>query len=73
MTHFRSIGSENLVQSIPMQAVLKLEALCDLVQLGLALPTEMFPPLFYKILGDENAARQPTDAVRHLPDGRRVE
>jgi hypothetical protein len=66
----RCIGSENLIQAIPMQAVLKLEALRDLVQLGLALPAEMFRPLLHKILGHENVARQPTDPVRHLPECR---
>lgn len=56
-----------------MQAVLKLEALRDLVQLDLALPAEMFRPLFHKIFGDQDVARQPTDTAWHLPDGRRVE
>ena len=69
----RCVGSENLVQTIPTQAILELEALRDLVQLGLALPAEMLCPLLHKILGDENATRQPTDTVWHLPDGRGVE
>ena len=56
-----------------MQAIPKLEALRDLVQLGLALPAEMFRPLLHKILGHENAARQPTDPVWHLPDRGGVE
>lgn len=46
-----------------MHTILKLEALRDLVQLGLAHPAEMFRPLLDEKLGKKNAARQPTDAV----------
>ena len=69
----RSVIRQNLVKTIPVQAVFEREALRNRINLRLALTDEVFRPLANEELGDQDVAREASNAVRKFPDGRGIE
>lgn len=63
-----SIGRQDSVQTIPLQAILELEASSDRVDLGLTLTNKVVCPFLDQKLGNQDIARQTTDALIELPN-----